>query len=238
MYEACNVEAGRIAVCAEHAALNLAKTAEGESLAVRAIAVYGSSPTCPPCGSCRDVIHELAPEAKIVLRQDGRPAVYGLPELLPHPTDLTPMSEFIHDVNRDPVLEFLASAAHAAAQMSFDPFSGLRIGTVVQTRRAVYSGCLVANGACGRATVSSELNALNAARMAEGDAMEVERIVTVGNGTVLSPSGTTRQALLALAPHADIMFPDNGHFRRMKVAELLPLPFGLSAPRAQRSGLE
>ncbi|MGC8461002.1 MAG: hypothetical protein ACP5OR_04075 [Candidatus Dormibacteria bacterium] len=238
IYEACNVEAGRISVCAENAALNMAKTAEGDGLSVHTIAVYGSSPTCPPCGSCRDVIHELARDAQIVFRQDDRPTVTGLLDLFPYPTDLTHMSTVIQNHTEEPVLEYLAGAARAASRKSYDPFSHLMIGSAVQTRQAVYTGCLVASGACGRATVSSELNALNAARMAEGDAMEVERIVTVGNGTLLSPSGTTRQALIELAPNAVIMFPDHGRYRTMNVTDLLPLPFGLTSSRVQREGIE
>jgi cytidine deaminase len=67
----CNVENASygLCVCAERNAINtLVAQLDVEHRTVMAIAVAtASSPPSPPCGMCRQVLAELAPDARVVL---------------------------------------------------------------------------------------------------------------------------------------------------------------------------
>jgi cytidine deaminase len=55
-----------------------------------AIATEDSEPT-PPCGACRQVLNEFAPDIKISsYTREGREATWTLRELLPHAFVLNP----------------------------------------------------------------------------------------------------------------------------------------------------
>jgi cytidine deaminase len=90
IYEGCNVENASfgLTVCAERNAL-FHGVACGERRFL-AVALFTRTPApAAPCGACRQVILELAPEAFIYSFCDGEPArCYRLEELLPHPFDL------------------------------------------------------------------------------------------------------------------------------------------------------
>ena len=73
-----------LTTCAERTAVTKA-ISEG-ARAFRAIAVVGPEDDigCPPCGSCRQILHEVAPELIVVTPGEGsEPATTGLAELLP-----------------------------------------------------------------------------------------------------------------------------------------------------------
>ena len=94
VYGGCNVENASLGltVCAERNALAAAVAAEGpDRLAIRAIAVRTSDlGACPPCGACRQVLAELAPDA-IVLFETGEGLVArSVAELLPDGFSLPP----------------------------------------------------------------------------------------------------------------------------------------------------
>lgn len=89
VFVGCNIEISSygLTLCAERLALFTARAA-GAS-AVQALAVVGpghaGGPT-PPCGACRQVLHDLAPDARVLLATlDGRLEVWTVPELLPRP---------------------------------------------------------------------------------------------------------------------------------------------------------
>ena len=83
---------GRIAVCAEAVALGRAIT-EGDTEITTVVAVrhpgYGSAdnPIIPaivaPCGMCRELISDYAPEAIVLLGPDHQPTRTTIRELLP-----------------------------------------------------------------------------------------------------------------------------------------------------------
>jgi cytidine deaminase len=84
-YAGCNVENASygLTICAERAAIAAAVAAEGPRPLIRAVAVHAESPSCSPCGACRQVIAELGPDAVVVYRRDGRYVRRGIAELLP-----------------------------------------------------------------------------------------------------------------------------------------------------------
>jgi cytidine deaminase len=78
---------GRIAVCAEAIALGRAIT-EGDSQITTIVAVRhpgnDSLPSIvPPCGMCRELISDYAPEAIVLLGPNDHPARVPIRELLP-----------------------------------------------------------------------------------------------------------------------------------------------------------
>ena len=73
-----------LTTCAERTAMTRA-VAEG-ARAFRAIAVVGPEDDvpCPPCGACRQILHELGPEMVVVMAEEGgRTRETSLRELLP-----------------------------------------------------------------------------------------------------------------------------------------------------------
>lgn len=85
VFSGCNVENSSYGatVCAERTAL-LQAYAHGEREIVKIMVVTDTSPPTPPCGICRQVLMELAPEADIVLANlGGERRRFRLDQLLP-----------------------------------------------------------------------------------------------------------------------------------------------------------
>lgn len=89
LFLGCNVEISSygLTMCAERVALFAARTAGTDE--VEAVAVVGpgsgADPT-PPCGACRQVLWDLAPEADVYLATpEGEVRVTTVAELLPEP---------------------------------------------------------------------------------------------------------------------------------------------------------
>ena len=87
LFTGCNVEnaAYGSTICAERTAL-LKAVSEGHRDDWQAIAIAGRGENyCWPCGSCRQMLYEFAPDLKIlVARGDGEFITTTLSELLPH----------------------------------------------------------------------------------------------------------------------------------------------------------
>lgn len=87
VFSGCNVENASygLTMCAERVAIGKA-VSEGVRDFV-AVAVAGPSPgePCPPCGSCRQVLHEFGPSLHVVLEGGGgrAPMLVSIAELLP-----------------------------------------------------------------------------------------------------------------------------------------------------------
>ncbi|MBQ4382519.1 MAG: cytidine deaminase [Oscillospiraceae bacterium] len=86
VFTGCNVENAALgaSICAERCAV-LKAISEGKRKFLR-IAVYSQSADyCVPCGTCRQVLCEFAPEIELLCaRSDGRYVSYRLRDLLPH----------------------------------------------------------------------------------------------------------------------------------------------------------
>lgn len=126
-----------------------------------------------------------------------------------------------------PDLEALFTAALAAQQKAYAPYSRFKVGAaILADDGTVYPGCNVENaaypvGAC------AEAGAISA--MIAGGARAIRAIVVIGDGAELvTPCGACRQRIREFAaPETPILIagPD-GIRARFSLAELLPASFG------------
>ena len=86
VFTGCNVENASYpaGLCAERNAISHA-VAEGHTSFLRIVVAGRSEDFCVPCGVCRQVMREFAPNLEIIcLNAAGEERVFTLPELLPH----------------------------------------------------------------------------------------------------------------------------------------------------------
>ena len=84
IFTGCNVESTSygLTICAERVALVKALS-EGNSN-FKAIAVVGpGDEICPPCGACRQMLHDYGPEIDVILTEKNQYKIIPLKELLP-----------------------------------------------------------------------------------------------------------------------------------------------------------
>ena len=89
----CNIENSAYghALCAETLAVASAVSQGLTAFDEIVIATEDTEPT-PPCGACRQVLSEFAPNIKITsYTREGKQAVWTLDELLPHAFALNPL---------------------------------------------------------------------------------------------------------------------------------------------------
>ncbi len=81
----CNVESSSysLTICAERVALTKALS-EGKTK-FKAIAIAAKDGEfCPPCGACRQLLFDYAPDLKIILTNGSEQQSYAIKDLLPH----------------------------------------------------------------------------------------------------------------------------------------------------------
>jgi cytidine deaminase len=86
VHTGCNIEnpSLMLSTCAERVAL-LKAISEGAS-EFKAMAIVASDGRyCFPCGSCRQLLQEFAPELVVYLKSDEGVKKYSIEELLPYP---------------------------------------------------------------------------------------------------------------------------------------------------------
>lgn len=83
-FTGCNVEnaAYSMAICAERTALVKAVSEGVQRFTAIAVAAEGSAPY--PCGACRQMLNEFAPQLRVLVTWDGQVQETTLAELLPH----------------------------------------------------------------------------------------------------------------------------------------------------------
>ncbi|HHJ53384.1 MAG TPA: cytidine deaminase [Caldithrix abyssi] len=85
VFTGCNVESSSygLTICAERVALTKALS-EGRTK-FKAIAIVAKDGEyCPPCGACRQLLYDYAPDIDVILTNGQDKKVYKLKELLPH----------------------------------------------------------------------------------------------------------------------------------------------------------
>lgn len=91
VYTGCNIEnaAFPCTICAERTAMFKA-ISEGNTKFRRIVVAGKSEDFCVPCGSCRQVMREFAPELEVIcLNGKGESKTFALRELLPYGFDHT-----------------------------------------------------------------------------------------------------------------------------------------------------
>ena len=85
VFSAVHLEAtvGRIAVCAEAVAIGMAATA-GDTEIEMIVAVNRSGQVVSPCGMCRELIADYAPNAKVIVPDKVGPILVTISDLLPN----------------------------------------------------------------------------------------------------------------------------------------------------------
>ena len=84
IFQGCNIENASFGLtnCAERTAVFKAVSEGERSFTTIAIAAEGSAPW--PCGACRQVLNEFAPEIRVIVTWDGQVAEAPLSQLLPY----------------------------------------------------------------------------------------------------------------------------------------------------------
>jgi homotetrameric cytidine deaminase len=127
----------------------------------------------------------------------------------------------------DPALEELLEEARQAAQHSYSPYSGFRVGAALRLANgAIVTGTNVENVSYGL-TICAERSALVQAVSRFGPAIRIEAVAVANlNDAASPPCGACRQVLAEfILPDAPVIFPAAGGERTMPFSELLPLAF-------------
>lgn len=80
----CNVESSSygLTICAEQVAL--AKALSEGKYSFKTIAIVGPNPDfCPPCGACRQLLYDYAPDLSVIMTDGQNTKTVKLSELLP-----------------------------------------------------------------------------------------------------------------------------------------------------------
>lgn len=95
VYTGCNIENAAYSptLCAERVAVGKA-VSEGHTDFVRIAVAGGGEAPCVPCGVCRQVLREFAPELEVIcVGNKGAERTLTLSELLPHSFDSSFLGE-------------------------------------------------------------------------------------------------------------------------------------------------
>jgi homotetrameric cytidine deaminase len=131
------------------------------------------------------------------------------------------------DAKSTPDLEALVEQARLAAQHSYSPYSGFKVGAALRlTNGEVVTGTNVENISFGL-TICAERSALVSAVSRFGPQIRIEAVaVTNLNNAPSPPCGACRQVLAEfIEPDAPVVFPSTDGMRTMTFSELLPMAF-------------
>ncbi len=123
----------------------------------------------------------------------------------------------------------LLEHAKKAAEMSYSPYSGFRVGAALQLSNGeVVTGTNVENVSFGL-TICAERAALVRAVSQFGPGIRIEAVAVANlNGAASPPCGACRQMLAEFSsPDAPVVFPAADGTRTMRFDEVLPLGFDM-----------
>ncbi|HSZ17153.1 MAG TPA: cytidine deaminase [Terracidiphilus sp.] len=124
-------------------------------------------------------------------------------------------------------LDDLIAQARRAAQQSYSPYSGFKVGAALRlTNGEVVIGTNVENVSYGL-TICAERAALVAAVSRFGPEIRVNAVAVVNlNGSASPPCGACRQVLAEfIEPEAPVAFPAADGMRVMPFLAIMPLAF-------------
>jgi len=129
-----------------------------------------------------------------------------------------------------PGIEEVLARAREVQLRAHAPYSGFRVGAVLETLDGVlHSGCNVENASLGL-TLCAERGAL-AAAIAAGD-RTFRRLVLVTDGDeAVPPCGACREVLAEFCPDLPIVGVAGESRKKWALDELLPQPFRLKTSR-------
>ena len=129
----------------------------------------------------------------------------------------------------DAQLDALLGQARQAAEHSYSPYSGFRVGAALKLNNGeVVSGTNVENVSYGL-TICAERSALVRAIAQFGPQIRIEAVAVANlNAAASPPCGACRQVLAEfILPDAPVSFPAADGIRTMLFAELMPLAFDM-----------
>ena len=132
--------------------------------------------------------------------------------------------------NLDPSLDSLLLQARAAAQNSYSPYSGFKVGAALRlTSGEIVTGTNVENVSYGL-TMCAERSALVRAVSEFGPGIRIAAIAVANLNIAASPPcGACRQMLAEfILPEAPVVFPAAERVLVMTFSELLPLAFDMN----------
>jgi len=124
-------------------------------------------------------------------------------------------------------MQELIDAALAAAERSYSPYSGFRVGAaLLLTNGQVATGTNVENVSYGL-TICAERSALVAAVTRFGPDLRIEAVAVANlNNAASPPCGACRQMLAEfVSPDAQVVFPAADGSRTMPFSEFFPFAF-------------
>ncbi|NOX89331.1 MAG: cytidine deaminase [Calditrichaeota bacterium] len=94
VFTGCNIESSSysMTICAERVALTKALSEGKERFKALSI-VAKDGAFCPPCGACRQLLFDYAPDIDIVLSDGNDYQIFKLRDLLPHAFDDSNLGE-------------------------------------------------------------------------------------------------------------------------------------------------
>jgi len=132
-------------------------------------------------------------------------------------------------ISANPTLDALLEQARQAAERSYSPYSGFRVGAALKlTNGEIVTGTNVENISYGL-TICAERSALARAVSQFGPEFRIEAAAVANlNNAASPPCGACRQVLAEfILPEAPVIFHAVDGVRTMTFGELLPLAFGM-----------